>query len=138
MVYQVFLLVLLKYTTSHNMKNIILLFFVSFLLPIRAFAAFEGAQGLIMAAGGIVSKTIPVVVGLALLYFFWGLSKFILRAGDEKAREEGKQIMLWGVIALFVMVSIWGIVDFIARDLGVKGGVLWTGENCPDGSTVCA
>jgi len=102
--------------------NIVLLGVI--VLPSIAFgAAFEGTQGLITAFGGIVGSLLPIVAGLALLYFFWGLAKFILRAGEEKGREEGKQIMMWGIIALFVMVSIWGIVGFISDDLfGVGNG----------------
>lgn len=86
-----------------------------------AFAAFDGTQGLIRSLGGIVNSLISLVAALALLYFFWGLARFILRAGDEKAREEGKQIMMWGIIALFIMVSVWGIVRFFSEDLGFWG-----------------
>lgn len=117
------------------MKKIFIL--TSLFLPLTSFAAFEDTQGLITSFGGLVSLLIPIVAGLALLYFFWGLAKFILRAGDETAREEGKQIMMWGIIALFVMVSIWGIVEFIASDLGVGGEVYWGGPNCLPGDDAC-
>ena len=56
-----------------------------------------------------------IVIALALLYFFWGLARFILNAGDEDAQKAGKSIMLWGIIAFFVMVSVWGIVNFIGN-----------------------
>ena len=46
----------------------------------------------------------------ALLGFLWGLSKLILNADNEQKRAEGKQILLWGIIALFAMVSIWGLL----------------------------
>ena len=65
-----------------------------------------------------VNLLIPVVVSLALLVFFWGLAKFMLSAGDETGVQEGKQLMLWGTIALFIMVSIFGIVGLIAGDFG--------------------
>ncbi|OHA94715.1 MAG: hypothetical protein A3C62_00100 [Candidatus Zambryskibacteria bacterium RIFCSPHIGHO2_02_FULL_39_16] len=67
----------------------------------------------------LIQVALPVVVGFALLAFFWGLAKFIFRVGgDEKAVEEGKNLMIWGVIALFVMISIWGIIAFVYRDIG--------------------
>ncbi len=65
----------------------------------------------------LAETAIPVVAGLALVVFFWGLAKFILHSGDEKGREEGKEVMKWGIIALFVLVSIWGIVFFLTRDI---------------------
>jgi uncharacterized protein YhhL (DUF1145 family) len=56
---------------------------------------------------------IAVSIALALLFFVWGLALLILNAGDEEKRARGKKIMLWGVIALSVMISIWGIVEVL-------------------------
>lgn len=62
---------------------------------------------------------IPVVFSLALLVFIWGLVKFISRTGgDEKAVTEGKKLMIWGLVALFIMVSIWGILRFFYGAFG--------------------
>lgn len=75
---------------------------------------------LIRAVGSLIDRLIGIVVAIALFAFFWGLAKFIFRVGgDEKAVEEGKRIMKWGLIALFVMVSVWGIVIFMQRALGL-------------------
>ncbi|MCI0619846.1 pilin [Candidatus Wolfebacteria bacterium] len=76
--------------------------------------------GILDTAGGIVGRLIPIVAGVALLVFFWGLVRFIASAGSEDGRKAGKQIMLWGIIALFVMIAIWGIVAFIRVSLGVN------------------
>ena len=54
-----------------------------------------------------------VVVGIALLAFFWGLVKYIFAQGSETAKADGTKIMGWGLIALFVMVSVWGLVYFM-------------------------
>jgi hypothetical protein len=67
----------------------------------------------------LILMTIPVVASLALLVFFWGLVKFIWNvSGDEKAITEGKSLMIWGIIALFVLVSIWGILRFMSAEVG--------------------
>ena len=67
----------------------------------------------------IVGLLIPVVAGLTLLTFFWGLAKFIARVGgDTKAVTEGKNLMIWGIIGLFIMVSIWGILSFLTGEFG--------------------
>ncbi len=66
----------------------------------------------------LAETAIPVVASLALLAFFWGLAKFVMQAGDEKKVTEGKSLMIWGTIALFVMVSVWGILRFASNDLG--------------------
>lgn len=76
-----------------------------------------GAQGtlfdLISAVQNIVGALVPVVIGVAVLGILIGLAQYAFRAGDEKAQAEGRRIMLWGVITLFVMVSIWGFVAIL-------------------------
>ena len=58
---------------------------------------------------------IPIVFSLALLLFFWGVVKYIWSEGQ--GRGDGKKIMVWGIIALFVMVSVWGIVTFLQIEI---------------------
>lgn len=73
-------------------------------------------QDLINAVGGLITILLPIFAGVALLFFIWGLATFILHADDTDAHEEGKKKMFWGVIALFVMISIWGIIGFFQTD----------------------
>ena len=68
----------------------------------------------------IINLLIPVVVGVALLFFFWGLTRFIANAGDESAQAAGKRIMIVGIIAFTVMSSIWGIVGFVQESFGIQ------------------
>lgn len=64
---------------------------------------------------GIVSNT---VFALGLLAFFWGLVRYIFKiGGDTKAAEEGRKLMIWGTLAIFVMVSIWGLVRLLQGEL---------------------
>lgn len=67
----------------------------------------------------LVSEIVPLLVAIAVLVFFWGIVKFISHAGDEKTHEEGKQFMIWGMIALFVMVALWSIVGYFQETLGL-------------------
>jgi len=97
------------------------------MLPAFAFAQgagfqFGNIQNGITTIGNIINILLPIVVALALLFFFWGLAKFILASGDEDAKDEGKRIMIWGVIALFVMASVWGLVAFVGSLVGVQQG----------------
>jgi len=67
----------------------------------------------------IIDLLIPLLVAATLLTFFWGIAKFIARVGgDEKAVTEGKNLMIWGIIGLFIMVSIWGILRFLVGEFG--------------------
>ena len=71
-------------------------------------------QGILQVFANLINLATPIVVALALLYFFWGLAKYILAAGDKEGEKaEGRAIMIWGILALFVMVSVWGIINVI-------------------------
>jgi hypothetical protein len=70
---------------------------------------------------GVLALLIPVLIGLGLVFFFWGLVLFIANSGEEKGREEGKQKMIWGIVALFVMVSVWGFVALVQQLTGIDG-----------------
>lgn len=81
-----------------------------------AFGTPQNLSDLVCLFIDLITTAMPVVAGIALAVFFWGLAKFILNAGDEGGREEGKEVMKWGIVALFVMISIWGIVIFLHND----------------------
>lgn len=99
-------------------------------LPFVAFGriAFDlgNTDSTVTNIGQIITNLIPIAASLAVLFFFWGLAKFILAAGDEGAKDEGKRIMIWGAIALFVMAGIWGIITLLGDTLGVDtdGGAI--------------
>jgi len=70
----------------------------------------------------IIGKSIiPFIFALAILMFVWGAVKFFLiNSDEEKKRQEGKQFMLWGIIALAVMISVWGLVAIVGDTFGVE------------------
>lgn len=78
------------------------------------------ATGLIGEIGGTLSAFIPAFIGFALLVFIWGVVQFIATS-EEKKREEGRRRMVWGLIGLFVIVSVWGLVALIQSLTGIRG-----------------
>jgi hypothetical protein len=68
---------------------------------------------------GILTVVWGLVITLAFIYFMWGMAQFILNAGDAKLREEGKQRIIWGIIALFVIMSIYGILTVVGNLTGI-------------------
>ncbi len=54
-----------------------------------------------------------------MVLFLWGALKFILNAGEEEKRNQGKQFMLWGIIALAVMISVWGLVNIVTETFDI-------------------
>ncbi len=99
------------------MKKIISIFSIAFVsavaIPVMA-AQVTTFKQLIndLFINGILKPLIPLLIGLAIVVFFYGIIIFVLSEGGEK-KNEGKQYMFWGVIGIFVMVSVWGLVNLI-------------------------
>ena len=64
---------------------------------------------------GIVDLVVIIAVGCAFLFFFWGLASFIYKSGTggSDTVQDAKNKMFWGVIGIFVLTSIWGIIYFL-------------------------
>ena len=87
-------------------------------LPLVSFAQQLGnLSNLVTSIGGIVNQIIPILFALALLGFFYGLVMYIF--GKEDNKEQAKKTMIWGVVALFVMASVWGLVAWLGSAVGV-------------------
>jgi len=108
------------------MKKVVkILPFASAILPTFALARdvdFSWITSLATAVGDLVSLLIPIVIAIGLLFFIWGLVTYIAASGDEAAKEEGKRKMIWGIIALFVIVAVWGLVALLGEVVGVGQG----------------
>ena len=55
---------------------------------------------------------IPLLYALAFLFFLIGVVTFLFSMEDEK-RKEGKKFILWGIIGMVVLFSVWGIVKIL-------------------------
>lgn len=91
-------------------------------LPIITYADSRTFSQIISSILDLISLAIPVLAGAALLTFFWGLTKFIFKSGDEANHQEGKDLMKYGIIALFIMVSYLSIVQFLYLGFGFGSG----------------
>ncbi len=75
--------------------------------------------GIVTGFTDAMMLAVPAALGVAVLVFVWGLALYILRAGDDEGLEEGRHRMFWGIVALFLIVSIWGIVVLLETMVGV-------------------
>ncbi len=70
-------------------------------------------SGLVDKIIGIINLIIPVLVGIAFIVFFWGIFRYIATAGDSEAHEKGRQLIIWGIIALFLLFALRGILGVL-------------------------
>jgi len=90
-----------------------------FLLPMVAFAqALQPIKTFISSVSSIATMIIPLLIIAAMIFFFFGLVKYV--RGGKKFAAAGKNIMIAGIVSLFVMVSIWGIIKMAQNALGIE------------------
>lgn len=50
---------------------------------------------------------------MTVVAFLYGVQKYILAGADETKLKEGRDMMIYGIIGIFVMVSVWGLVKLV-------------------------
>ncbi len=83
----------------------------------------------------ISSSVIPLIMSLATASFIWGVVQFVINgAEDTEKREKGKMFMIWGILALTVMVGVWGLVSIVGHTFGITNVIPQTVNNSNSGT----
>jgi len=70
----------------------------------------------------INSVLVPVLFAVAFIFFLYGIAKsYIFSHGEPEAVSEGHRLVLWGIVAFAIMISIWGLVNIVANTFGLSG-----------------
>ena len=90
-------------------------------LPLAASAqSLQPLANLIGAIGRLVGALVPILITMALVVFFFGLVRYLMGKGGKSDIAGAKSLMIWGLVSLFVMVSVWGIVRLAQDALGIN------------------
>jgi len=90
-------------------------------VPVVSSAQAGSIQELIVTFSTILAIIVPFLIALAVVFFLWGVLQFITAGGDEEKRATGRDTMIYGIIAIFVMVSIWGLVNILEGTFNLGG-----------------
>ncbi len=82
--------------------------------PMTAFAQETGAFYILQRVQDFMNALVPIIITLGLLYFLWGVVQYIQSPDD---REKARDTMIGGILALFVMTSVWGLVNLFAASI---------------------
>ena len=114
-------------TVSRFNRIVPVLTIIAIALPLIASAA-ATADDLITPIANNVLKLVRVLVlivfVLAIVAFGWGIVQFIFAGGDPTAIGKAKSFLLWGVIGMAVMASLFGLITFLQQYFGVNSGGL--------------
>lgn len=91
------------------------------LMPMLAFA--QNSTQLFNLVGilrTLINALIPIALAAIFLGIIWNAYKLVTSDGEEKAEYRGTLIKM--VIIFFVVMSLYGIVYFLGRTLGIGQG----------------
>jgi len=63
----------------------------------------------------IINPLITILMVLATVMFLWGVMQMITSSDNEEKRSQGKKHIMWGIVGLFIMVSVWGIIQILCN-----------------------
>lgn len=104
------------------MKKVIAFGLVFTPLLLLAVGPISDVRSLFDIVKGWMSMLTTIIFGAAVLYFLYGVFNFITNSADAAKREEGRMQIIWGVIGLTVMASIYGLIAFLGSSTVGLGG----------------
>ena len=97
----------------------------------------EFVENILLDLGDVIS----IIVALSVLAMLIGVFRYSLKAGtSSEGRTDLKNYLVYGLIAMFVMLSFWGILNFLIDSFtigGVGGGAGGSGNDNGGGSSYC-
>lgn len=64
---------------------------------------------------------VPLIFAVAFLTFIWGIFQYFI-AADEEKRKKGREFVIYGIIGLFLMTAVWGVVSVFLGTFGFDRG----------------
>jgi hypothetical protein len=104
------------------MKKYFLILFALFPLPLFAadldlYNAGTTFATVVNYVVNMIYLLIPIFYILCFIIFFWGLTKFIIGAGNKEELSKGKKYMMWGILILFILISFRTIIGILSNQL---------------------
>lgn len=69
----------------------------------------------------IIDPIIGFLFALAVLFFLYGVFEFLANQENEEKKTAGKSHMLWGIVGIVIMMSVFAIMNMIINTLGISG-----------------
>ncbi len=82
------------------------------LVPVSVFAQLNNIDDVTAKATNIGNTVIVLLISFSVIWIVVSVVRYLIAGGEDQRKEGGKAI-LWGVVGLFVILSIWGLVAIL-------------------------
>jgi hypothetical protein len=90
-------------------------------VPMLALAQGQTVGGILGILQSILDVVIPILITIAVIVFIVGVIQYIM-AKEDTDKQKGRDRMIYGIIGLFVILAIFGIIEVIGNTLNVDIG----------------
>ena len=92
-------------------------------LSIPFIASAQSITSVTTLISALINYSIGILIGVAIIAFFLGLIKYLFKStGDATEKGKAAKLMIYGIIAIAVMLSIYGLVRLLQNTFGVGNG----------------
>jgi uncharacterized membrane protein YidH (DUF202 family) len=91
-------------------------------MPFAA-GAVESANDVFNLVEDILGKLAPLLIAIAVIILLVAIVNYIRAGEDEEKRGAAKNLMIYGIIGLFVMVSLWGLVAILSGTFNLNNDI---------------
>jgi bacteriorhodopsin len=90
---------------------------IATLAPVIAFAqAITDVNTLTSKLTNLGNTFIQILIAFAVIWIIYNIVRYLIMGGeDDEKRKKAGQAILWGVVGLFVILSIWGLVRILTN-----------------------
>jgi hypothetical protein len=68
----------------------------------------------------VINPLVQLLFAAAVFYFIYGVFKYIKDSDESSSRTDGANHVLWSTVGLFIMISVWGIIEILEKTIGVR------------------
>lgn len=83
----------------------------------------ENFSGIVCLMAKLALDFVPLVIALAVVFLIQELIKYVANGDNEEKRAEGTKMMIYGVVGLFFMVGVWGVLTIFTNSFGMSFGI---------------
>jgi preprotein translocase subunit SecG len=95
-------------------------------LPLSVFAQVtaqyqggSGVGGLLKWFSNLLGYAVPVIIALAVVWFIFSIFMYVI-ASNEEGKAKAKGQIIWGIVGLFIIISVWGLVGILSSTFNLS------------------
>jgi hypothetical protein len=76
----------------------------------------------LIKVNNVMNQIIPIMISFAVVWLIYSVIRYFI-ATSEPDKKAASSMVFMAIIGLFVILSIWGLVNFLVRTFGLDNNV---------------